>query len=173
MQLSFISFPLLCSSLQLPYLKYLRLFAIFIENNDKILVELVPNCIRYTSMIESEFIKDILDLTFEGEKHSDLLFQQIDHLKLKETDYTGVGCYYYFEQSKEIENFKLSKNQLLDLFGNSCHMIQNVYIINQKVNVNAQAMVWLIDGLIDCIEIWNGSDTYPKGELITYKLIKG
>ena len=121
-------------------------------------------------MIESDFIKNILDLTIEGEKFSDLLFQQIDYLKLKEVDYTGVGCYYYFEHSKEIEKYRLNNTQLLDLFGNSCHMIQNIYVINQEININAQTMVWLEEGLIDCIEIWNGAGNYPKCELLTYHL---
>jgi hypothetical protein len=113
-------------------------------------------------MIESDYINDILEFSIEKEKYSELLFAQIAHLCIQEVKYTGVGCYYYFEHSKEIEKFRLNENQILDMFGKSSHMIQNIYVTNEDININAQIMVWLENGLIDCIEIWNGAGEYPK-----------
>lgn len=121
-------------------------------------------------MIKSDYIKDILDLTFEGEKYADLLLGQIEHLVLKETKYTGIGCYYNFEYSEEIEKYRLSEIQLLDLFGEHNHMIENIVVINEDANVHAYPMIWFTNGLIDCIEIWNGHGDYPDGELLTYEL---
>ena len=36
--------------------------------------------------------------------------------------------------------------------------------------MDTNSKILLADGLIDCIEIWNGLGDYPEGELLTYEL---
>ena len=65
--------------------------------------------IKRTTMLESGYIRDILNLTVEGQKYEDILFEQIKYLILTETEYTGIGCYYYFEHVSKIEKHRLIK----------------------------------------------------------------
>lgn len=121
-------------------------------------------------MIESKLIADILHLNIEGQKFEDLLFNQVDHLTIKEKEHTGSGLFIYFEYNKEIEKYRLSDTQLNELFGKHNPRIENFELINPELNILADATVHLADGLIDCVEIWNKSGNYPKVEIVTYEL---
>jgi len=99
-------------------------------------------------MLKSELISDILELTVEGEKFEDLLFQQIDHLIIKEEEHTGVGLYVHFRYDKEIEKYRLSDSQLDELFGNFNHQIENFELISSDMEILADTTVHLTDGLM-------------------------
>ncbi|WP_375578510.1 hypothetical protein ABWH96_15980 [Marivirga tractuosa] len=121
-------------------------------------------------MIQSELISEILELSVEGEKFEDLLFEQINYLTIKEEEHTGVGLFVYFKYEKGIEKYRLNDSQLKELFGECNHQIENFELINSDIGILADTTMHLTDGLIDCVEIWNKLGDYPKEELITYKL---
>jgi hypothetical protein len=121
-------------------------------------------------MIKSEFVSNIVELTVEGEKFEDILFEQIRHLTEKEKEHTGVGLYVYFKYEPEIEKYRLSESQLTELFGGFAHRLEKFELINSDINVLADTTVHFSNGLIDCLEIWNKLGDYPKQELVTYEL---
>jgi hypothetical protein len=121
-------------------------------------------------MIDSELIKEIIELTVEGEKFETLLFEQINHLTIKEREYTEVGLFVYFKHDEGIEEYKLNDSQLGELFGEHNHRIENFELVNAEIGILADTTVHLTDGLIDCVEIWNKIGDYPKEELLTYEL---
>jgi hypothetical protein len=123
-------------------------------------------------MIKSELISEIIELTLEGEKYEDLLFDQIKYLTEKEEEHTGVGLYVYLKQDLGIEKYRLTESQLIELFNNHNHQLEKFELINSALNVKADTTVHLSNGLIDSIEIWNKIGDYPKGELMTYELKK-
>jgi hypothetical protein len=121
-------------------------------------------------MIDSELIKEIIELTVEGEKFETLLFEQINHLTIKDREYTGVGLFVYFKHDKGIEEYKLNDSQLEELFGEHNHRIEKFKLVNAEIGILADTTVHITDGLIDCVEIWNKIGDYPKEELLTYEL---
>jgi hypothetical protein len=121
-------------------------------------------------MIKSEFVSNIVELTVEGEKFEDILFEQIRYLTEKEVEHTGVGLYVYFKYEPEIEKYRLTKLQLTDLFGGFAQRLEKFELINSEINVLADTTIHFSNGLIDCLEIWNKLGDYPKEELVTYEL---
>lgn len=120
--------------------------------------------------IRSKLISNIIEVTVKGEKFEDLLIQQMKYLSEIDEEHTGIGLYVYFKYDHEIEKFRLSESQLQELFGNHAHRLEKFELINFELRVLADTTVYLSDGLIDCVEIWNKLGEYPKEELVTYNL---
>lgn len=112
-------------------------------------------------MIGSKFIIDILDLMLDCEKEDKSLREQIDFLTETEIDHTGSGLFISFENEQKKKYLKVGKN--LTLIG--------VEIKNEKLNVLADAILQIKDGIIDELEIFNknGFD-YPTEKLEYYIL---
>ena len=60
-------------------------------------------------MIESKYILDIFELTFDDHKASELLRKQINHLTVSDTELTDVGLFINFSADKGINDFKIEK----------------------------------------------------------------
>ncbi|REG97959.1 hypothetical protein [Flavobacterium aquicola] len=112
-------------------------------------------------MISSKFIIDILDLILDDEKEAKLLRNQIGFLTVTEIEHTGIGLFINFENELKKECFKVDKNLTFD----------GVEIKNEELNILADAILHVKDGIIYQLEIFNknGSD-YPKDEIETYTL---
>lgn len=121
-------------------------------------------------MIISEFISNIIEITIEGEKFENLLFNQIQYLTENKTEHTGVGVCVYLEPVKGIEKYQLSKPQIDEMFGILNQQLTKFELINSNENVLADLTVHFSNGLIDCVEIWNKLGDYPMQELISYEL---
>ena len=72
-------------------------------------------------MIESALISEIIELTVEGEKFENMLFEQINYLTIKEKEHTGVGLFVYLKQDKGIMKINLNnfgtKKEITELNG--------------------------------------------------------
>ena len=121
-------------------------------------------------MIKSELISTIIELTVEAEEFESQLFEQLGLLTEKETEYTRVGLYVYLKPENGIEEHRLSKLQLEQMFGEHNHELTKFELINKSLNVLADLTVHFSNGIIDCVEIWNKLGDYPKEELLTYEL---
>ena len=108
-------------------------------------------------MIQSEFIKNILDLTFDNYEFSDLLRKQIPFLSELDRNYTGSGVFVNFVSDKEIEGYKIDTDKVtnFDTDGNAIEILNGVEIRNDSLDILADASVYLTNGLIDSVEIWN------------------
>lgn len=127
-------------------------------------------------MIQSKYILDILDLTFDKFEFEHLLRKQILFLTEHKREYTGVGLYVYFIGDKEIENFKIPTDKILnfDIDGNPIEILDGVEIKNERLNVFADTTIYIKNGLIDYVEIWNkNGGNYPREELTSYELTQG
>ncbi|MBC6491547.1 hypothetical protein ACFSQD_19565 [Flavihumibacter stibioxidans] len=124
-------------------------------------------------MIQSKYILDILDLTFDGLDFEDSLRKQIPFLSEKHEEHTGIGLIIDFLVEPGIELYRSSadKAQNLDTQGNRTEMLNGVEIKNEELKVLADATVHLTNGIIDCVEILNkNGEMYPLKELQEYEL---
>jgi hypothetical protein len=112
-------------------------------------------------MIKSRYITDILELLLDGDKDGLLAKQQIPFLYDSNYDYTGQGVFVRFEHDIKIEEYRLENEFYL------C----GVKIQTEEYTIEADAILFSKDGLIDYLEIWcyNGED-YPKKDLMKYTL---
>ncbi|MHA4847353.1 hypothetical protein ACX0G7_24530 [Flavitalea antarctica] len=126
-------------------------------------------------MIQSKYILDILDLTFDGLEYEDLLRKQVPFLSIKHEEHTGIGLFISFLFEPGIEPYRTPTDKIFntDIDGNRTEMLNGVEIINQELNVLADATVHLTNGTIDCIEIFNkNGEVYPSSELQAYELTR-
>jgi hypothetical protein len=114
-------------------------------------------------MIASILVNDILDLVLDDVEDSDKYRQQIAYLTIGDVEHTGVGLYLFFTKNDEINKYKAQNMERLRLEG--------VELINESLGILADTIVYIENGLIDCIEIWNKSgNDYPQHEPINYQL---
>ena len=124
-------------------------------------------------MIKSKFILDIFDLLFDGDEIGKTLRRQIDYLTEDEYEYTGIGVFVKFAHSDEIKKYSIKSSDIknIDLTAfNGDEIIEGVIIRNEKEDIEADATVFLKDGIIDYLEIWNRLGDYPDKELDNYIL---
>ena len=123
-------------------------------------------------MIESIFIKDILDLTCEDFSAGDLLRHQIPLLVESDREHTNSGVFVHFVSDNEIENYKIDTDKLttFDIYGNPFEILARVEIRNESLSIQADAYVHLTNGIIDYLEIWNGPGDYPLTDPQHYQL---
>ncbi|NRA11343.1 MAG: hypothetical protein HRT57_05235, partial [Crocinitomicaceae bacterium] len=86
-------------------------------------------------MIQSDLIDDILDLSIEGLKYEDKLFQQAEILTIEKIDYTGIGLYAYFRLPHQIFQYRLTEDELRSLFGKNNPMIETVRVVNKSLEI--------------------------------------
>jgi len=99
--------------------------------------------------------KDILQMVLET-NHSEELTEQLAAVEVKEREHTGVGLYVYF---KFPENKKLKS--IPDVTRYDGPLIKSSELPN-----DAGCIVWLEKGILDFLEIYSYSDSYPKGGYI-------
>jgi len=109
-------------------------------------------------MINSKFILDILDLILDEEK-TKILRKQIDFLNVSKIEHTGIGMFINFEN-----NFHETKLQNF-----SDQVLNGVEILNEKQNVLAAVILYVKNGKIEKLEIFNknGFD-FPQEYLDEY-----
>lgn len=112
-------------------------------------------------MISSKFIIDILELILDDENVSKSLHEQIDFLTDTEIKHTGIGMFIHFENKLVEKYLKLGENLTLN----------GIEIKNEKLNILAEAILKVKDGIVVELEIFNknGLD-YPKVEIENYTL---
>ncbi len=124
-------------------------------------------------MIKSEFVRNILELTFDDFKDGNLLRQQIPFLIEREREHTGIGVFIYFNSNKEISNYKVDTGKIttFDIYGNPVEVLNGVEIRSKALSILADTNVYLSHGIIDHIEIWNKSgNDYPLTDPEHYEL---
>ena len=121
-------------------------------------------------MISSKYILDIFDLLFDDINIGKTLRQQIPYLTDTEYEYTGVGVFIYFSHDIDINKYQIqsnNSNSKVLLVADDTN-ISGVTIKDDKNNVYADATVFIKDGYINYLEIWNKIGDYPKKDLETY-----
>ncbi len=114
-------------------------------------------------MIHSTFILDIFDLLFDGDEIGVNLRKQVNFLTEAEYEYTSVGVFVNFTYSIGIDKYRILSTAL-----NHGDVLNGVTIHSDKNNVEADAQVFLKDGLICYLEIWNKIGDYPSKDLDDY-----
>ncbi|HEY4651630.1 MAG TPA: hypothetical protein VIG72_09455 [Pontibacter sp.] len=112
-------------------------------------------------MVKSQFIKDILTLLLDGDKEGLVAKHQIDFLTESKFDYTGVGVFITFKRENGIEEFKVTKSDLI---------LNGVTIKSPSLKVGADTTLFFKNGLIDYLEIWSFDGEYPEMEINEYEL---
>jgi hypothetical protein len=112
-------------------------------------------------MIQSHFIIDLLDLLVEGDKDELLLRKQIPHLTEETYHYTGSGLMLSFGHSEAINAFALTADTTV---------IDGIIVESTVLHEAADAAIFIKDGLIDYLELWSRSGSYPESELPDYIL---
>lgn len=112
-------------------------------------------------MIKSKYILDILDLLLDGDDLGRSARLQIDFLTEENYNYTGVGLFVIFDHASGIEQYRIKTENAV---------INGVEIKSAALEIGAEAMVSINNGLIDHLEIWSYSGNYPAKELSNYTL---
>lgn len=112
-------------------------------------------------MIKSKYILDILDILLEGDDFGQRARLQIDFLTDANYNYTGTGLFVTFDHAIGIEQYRIKAES---------PVINGVEIKSTELEIGAEAMVSINNGLIDDLEIWSYSGNYPPKELSSYTL---
>lgn len=112
-------------------------------------------------MINSNYIKDILDLLLDCDEDGFLAKQQIPFLMENDFNYTGAVVFVYFEHSTGVEKFRIETPNLV---------LNGVTITSEKHQVEASAHLFFKEGIIDYLEILCHIRDYPKSDLTNYIL---
>jgi len=112
-------------------------------------------------MIQSIYIKNILDLLLDSDEIGKSIRPQIDHLVDNNYNYTDNGVFVTFAYDDKINLLKQDNDDLV---------IDGVKITNIDETLEARAILFLKNGLIDYLEIWAITDNYPKSNLNNYVL---
>ncbi|MDR6969160.1 hypothetical protein J2X31_003187 [Flavobacterium arsenatis] len=119
-------------------------------------------------MIYSRLAFDILDLFFDGELNAELFKNQIKDLNIYEIEYTGFGAFISFKNHPEIYKFRAQYGSLKE---NKSIISDGVIIKNPTLNIEASAVIFIEDGIIESIEIFNYNGyEYPQSELEHYEV---
>ncbi len=124
-------------------------------------------------MINSQYILDIFDLAFDDHPESELLKKQVPFLSMTYIDHTGIGAFIHFSSDNQIQQFRLdtSNPTNFDIEGKPTSMVDGIEIKNPDLSILADAMIWLKNGLIDHLEIFNKcGDDYVLTEPEHYQL---
>jgi hypothetical protein len=113
-------------------------------------------------MIESKFVKNILELLLDGDKDGISLRQQVSLLTQEaEVEYTCSGAFYSFTHEQGIEKVKIN----IDIT-----TLDGVKITSPQLETSAEAILHIKNGLISTLEIWYHGRGYPHSELTAYKI---
>lgn len=112
-------------------------------------------------MIQSDCIKDLLDLLLDGDNDGIQARKQIPFLSEKHFDYTSSGLFVFFESAQGIENYRVDKDNLV---------LDGVIIQSEGCHFSAQGILFFKNGFIDYLEIWCYEGEYPQAELKTYTI---
>jgi hypothetical protein len=72
-----------------------------------------------------------------------------------------VGVFVSFTHDDKIEQFRLETDRTV---------IDGVEIKSPELEIGAEAMAHVMNGLVDYLEIWSYNGEYPRRELATYTL---
>ena len=106
-------------------------------------------------MIKSKFIRDILDLLFDGHDLEDKSRQQVKFLTERDYEYTHIGLFVGFSHETGIEDYRAANDKLV---------LNGVMIRSREIELGAEAILHFNNGLADYLEIWAHSGEYPKHE---------
>ena len=112
-------------------------------------------------MIKSKYILDILTLLLDGDEEGIAVRRQLNFLTDVKYDYTGSGLFLTFSHDDEIIKHKYFKDDLVLL---------GVKITTTEYPIEADATVFLKNGIIDNLEIWCYAGDYPNKDLTKYTL---
>lgn len=121
-------------------------------------------------MIESKLIIDIVKTTVAGEKHEEQMIKQLNCLEEVEYEHMDTGLILFLDPAAGIEPFRLTDDQLHELFGESDHELTKVELIKEDQKIKADVSVHFSNGIIDRIEIWNKLGDYPEDDLESWEL---
>ena len=106
-------------------------------------------------MIKSKFINDILELILDGDEEGLLAKNQLPFVTEKDFEYTGGGLILSFDNLEGIQNYKVSKSDLI---------LNGVLIETKEFPIEADATLFFTNGIIDYMDIWCHYGDYPKQE---------
>ena len=112
-------------------------------------------------MIQSKYINDILELLLDSDEDGLFASQQLPFLTESKFNYTGSGLFVSFEHNVGIEIYRAENKDLV---------LDGVNIKSDECQIEAQAILFFKDGLIDNLEIWCYIGEYPNNDLTSYIL---
>jgi hypothetical protein len=114
-------------------------------------------------MIKSKYISDILDLLLDEDEEESSLRKQIEFLTDASYDYTGIGLLVSFSYTDDIAAYKVKSETT---------MLDGVRIQSEEIELGADALLFIKDGVIHNLEIWSLGGKYPVKDLTSYELIQ-
>ncbi len=116
------------------------------------------------AMIKSQYIADVVNLLLDDDREGALVKMQLPFINDEKYTYTdGRGLFVKFGHSGEILPYKSPKDRMV---------LDSVKIQVQEDSIEANAILFFRNGIIDSLEIWCYSGNYPMHDPPEYKLTK-
>lgn len=101
----------------------------------------------------------------ESSKHSDLLLNQLTHLRIQKYEYTSSGLFVYFGVGDE------KFTNILKIPENESYFLDGLIVYSPCIpKSGAEVGLHFKAGIIDCLEIWCYEGEYPQNDLEIYSL---
>jgi hypothetical protein len=111
-------------------------------------------------MINSKMVSDLLQLLLEDDAEGQTYFLQLPYLSISNVNYTGSGVFFQFSHIPTIEIYKTDEE-----YNHFCA----VRISSEELTAEAEAIVYVKNGILDYLEVWSFDGNYPERELGSYK----
>ena len=112
-------------------------------------------------MIKSKFISDLLEILLDGDDQGDEVRPQIQFLTEADYEYTGRGVFITFSHDENIIQYRSREDKLI---------LDGVKITSSEFSIEAEAILFFDNGIVECLEIWCYLGDYPKTDVTKYTL---
>lgn len=114
-------------------------------------------------MIKSKFILEILDSLLDDDNDGLMLRRQIECLTDANYNYTESGLFVKFSYDENISSRRINKDNMV---------LSGVLIKSSELELGADTMLFITNGIINYLEIHSRCGNYPKRELTDYVFSK-
>lgn len=113
-------------------------------------------------MVASAYIASILNLLLDDDEYK-LAGTQLPYLNDFQHEYTGTGLCVRFSFSGDYDKHRLPWNQLI---------LEGVKVYTPDMPQGAYVTLYIIDGLINCMQIGAIGGNYPNTEPVEYTIVQ-
>ena len=114
-------------------------------------------------MIRSAFIKSLLELLTNDDPDCSMLQKQFLFLSEFDHAFTGSGSFISFSHEEDIKTYRIFR---------SSKVITGIKIRSAELTADADAVLYINNGLIEHLEIHSEDGNYPETELTNYELLQ-
>jgi hypothetical protein len=114
----------------------------------------------------NSFEKTLLAEVITESPSAEILAEQLAKLTVKDREYTGVGSFTEFEVPDDVT--KVTDKQA----GSDRLLYGSVYISSPDLEHGGGCILYIENGVMDCLECYAYGDFWPRKELVDYEITR-